>query len=81
MAFHDPNLVSADDSPPHATDAAETSSSIIPEGALLAAWNTFESIQVKCKAVPVIGSYIGAVAGVGSSLVTVVQVRSIEPFA
>lgn len=76
MAFQDSNLVSADDT----TDTAETSSSI-PVGALLAASNTFESIQVKCKAVPVIGSYIGAVAGVGSSLVTVVQVSSIEPFA
>lgn len=80
MSFQDPNLVSADDSPPRAADTAETNSSI-PAGPLVAAWNTFESIQVKCKAVPVIGSYIGAVAGVGSSLVTVVQVRLMKPFA
>lgn len=80
MASHGPSPVPMDDSPPRTTGAAETRSSI-PEGGLLAAWDIFERIQTKCKVVPVIGSYLGAVAGVGSSLVGVVQVRSIEFFA
>lgn len=47
------------------------------EGVLLTAQNILKRLEISSKGVPVMGTYIGAIVEVGSTLIEIVQVDSI----